>query len=162
MDVKNAFLHGDLQEQVYMDQPHGYDDEGHLDYVCRLCKTLYGLKQAQRACRNKIVEYLIMIAFDMADTYHSLYGHKSEKGIVALTIYVDDCIIGGDNLDEIEHVKNLFKRKFDMKIWEICAIFWALRSFAYLRGFVFCRDNICCPSMIWLISMQLDFEIRCR
>jgi hypothetical protein len=44
MDVKNAFLHGELQKEVYLDQPLGYEDMSHLDYVCRLRKALYGLK----------------------------------------------------------------------------------------------------------------------
>ena len=73
MDVKNAFLHGDLQEEVYMDQPHGYEDTGHLEVVCRLCKALYGLNKSPRAWHDKITQYLITIGFHMADAGHSLY-----------------------------------------------------------------------------------------
>jgi len=73
MDVKNAFLHGDLQEEVYMDQPRGYEDTGHPRCVCRLCKALCGLKQAPRAWHDKISEYLITIGFCMANANHSLY-----------------------------------------------------------------------------------------
>ena len=115
MDVKNAFLHGDLQEEVYMDQPPGFEDTGHTEYVCRLRKALYGLKQAPRAWHDKIAEYLVTIGFEMAYADHSLYVHKSDKGIVVITIYVDDLIVGGDSLTEIENVKSLLKQKFDMK-----------------------------------------------
>ena len=54
MDVKNAFLHGDLQEEVYMMQPEGYQDDAQPHFVCRLRKALYGLKQAPRAWSDKI------------------------------------------------------------------------------------------------------------
>ncbi len=54
MDVKNVFLHGDLHEEVYMEQPRGYVDQTHPNLVCRLKKTLYGLKQALRAWSDKI------------------------------------------------------------------------------------------------------------
>jgi hypothetical protein len=73
MDVKNAFLHGELQEEVYLDQPLGYEDMSHPYYVCRLHKALYGLKQASRAWHDKIAEYLVTIGFHMSDADHSLY-----------------------------------------------------------------------------------------
>ncbi|MCO5593034.1 hypothetical protein L7F22_047039 [Adiantum nelumboides] len=113
MDVKNAFLHGDLQEEVYMEQPQGYEE--HPSYVCKLKKALYGLKQAPRAWHARIVAYLVAIGFHMADADHSLYVRKNENAIVIVCIYVDDLIIGGDNEGEIMHVKSLLKKEFDMK-----------------------------------------------
>lgn len=98
-----------------MDQPPGYEDSRHPENVCRLQKALYGLKQSPRAWHDKIAEYLITIGFHMADEDHSLYVQKSDKGILIITIYVDDLIVGGDSLDEIEHVKGLLKKQFDMK-----------------------------------------------
>ncbi len=59
MDVKNDFLHGDLQEEVYMEQPPGYVDQTHLNLICRLKKALYSLKQSPRAWSNKIGRYLV-------------------------------------------------------------------------------------------------------
>ena len=73
MVVKNAFLHGDLQEEVYMEQLAGYEDFEHPMYVCRVKKELYGLKQAPRAWSNKIGEYIVNIGFYVFDVDHSLY-----------------------------------------------------------------------------------------
>ncbi|MCO5609324.1 hypothetical protein L7F22_063550 [Adiantum nelumboides] len=109
MDVKNAFLHGDLQEVVYMEQPQGYEDVKHPGYVCKLKKALYELKQAPRAWHARIVAYLVAIGFHMSNADHSLYVRKNENGIVIVCIYVDDLIIGGDNEGEIMHVKSLLK-----------------------------------------------------
>ncbi|MCO5605419.1 hypothetical protein L7F22_059603 [Adiantum nelumboides] len=127
MDVKNAFLHGDLQEEVYMEQPPGFQDTGHPNYVCKLQKALYGLKQAHPAWHDKIARYLITIGFHMADADHSLYVKKTEAGILIITIYVDDLIIGGDALKDVEHVKALLRKHFDMKDLDELAIFWGLR-----------------------------------
>ncbi|MCO5607944.1 hypothetical protein L7F22_062146 [Adiantum nelumboides] len=115
MDVKNAFLQGVLQEEVYVEQPPGYEDGKHPDYVCHLCKALYGLKQAPRAWHDKTTEYLLRIGFCMSHADHSLYVRQSDAGFVLITIYVDDLIIVGDNEIEIEHVKGLLKKEFEMK-----------------------------------------------
>ena len=80
----------------------------------------------------------------MASADHSLYVRKSDRGIVIIVIYVDDLIVGGDKLDEIEHVKGLLKLKFDMKDLGDLRYFWALRSFAHLMGFGCRIETICC------------------
>lgn len=97
MDVKNAFLHGELQEEAYVEKPPGYVDESHPEYVCRLCKALYGLKQAPQAWHDRIAHYLVSIGFCMANADHSLYVRESDGGIVVITIYVDDLIIVGNS-----------------------------------------------------------------
>ncbi|MCO5578474.1 hypothetical protein L7F22_032316 [Adiantum nelumboides] len=146
MDVKNAFLHGDLQEEVYMEQPQGYEDVKHPGYVCKLKKALYGLKQVPRAWHARTVAYLVAIGFHMADADHSLYVRKNENGIVIVYIYVDDLIIGGDNEGKIMHVKSLLKKEFDMK---------DLRELRYFLGI----EIIHTKEGIWLSQRQYALDM---
>ena len=115
MDVKNAFLHGDLQEEVYMMQPEGYQDDAQPHLVCRLRKALYGLKQAPRAWSDKIGQYLVTIGFQISNADFSLYVKRTDRGTVLVVIYVDDLIVTGDNDADIDDVKLLLKQKFEMK-----------------------------------------------
>jgi hypothetical protein len=73
MDVNNVFLHGDLQEEVYMEQPPGYVDQTHPNLVYRLKKSLYGLKQAPKAWLDKIGQYLVTSGFQTSNANFSLY-----------------------------------------------------------------------------------------
>jgi len=121
MDVKNVFFHGDLQEEMYMEQPPGYVNQTHPNLVCRLKKTLYGLKQTPRAWSKKIGEYLVTSGFQTFDAYFSLYVKKTDHGIVIIVIYVDDLIIIGDSDADISDLKKLLKQKFEMKdLGELC------------------------------------------
>ena len=98
-----------------MEQPQGFEDVKHSNYVWKLKKALYGLKQAPRAWHARIVAYLLSLGFHMADANHSLYVQKNEHGIVIICIYVDDLIVGGKYEAKIEHVKTLLKQEFDIK-----------------------------------------------
>jgi len=131
---------------VYLDQPPGYEDMGHPNYVCRLRKALYGLKHAPRAWHDKIAEYLVTIGFCMSNANHSLYVCKSDEGIVVITIYVDDLIVGGDNEKEVEHVKRFLKQKFDMK---------DLGELKFFLGIEVIRT----PEGIWLLQRQYALDM---
>jgi hypothetical protein len=115
MDVKNVFLHGDLQEEVYMEQPPGYVDQTHPNLVYRLKKVLYSLKQAPRTWSDKIGQYLITSGFQTSNVNFSLYVKKTDHGIVVIVIYVDDLIITRDSDINIFDLKKLLKQKFEMK-----------------------------------------------
>ena len=93
LDVKNAFLHGILEEEVYMKQPPGFENPQALHHVCKLDKALYGLKQSTRAWYSKLSSKLHDLGFQpsKADTYLFLY-HKKDVTIFLL-IYVDDIIV---------------------------------------------------------------------
>jgi histone deacetylase 1/2 len=73
LDVKNAFLHGILEEEVYMRQPLGYEDKGKPNHICKLDKALYGLKQAPRAWYSRLSDKLINISFVASKADMSFY-----------------------------------------------------------------------------------------
>jgi hypothetical protein len=114
MDVKNAFLNGNLEE-VYMCQPPSFEDRKHLEYVCKLKKTLFGLKQAPRAWHGELSKSLKKIAFKMSKADSSLYVKKINDCIVVILIYIDDLIIGGDSMEEISKLKKNLEMQFHMK-----------------------------------------------
>ena len=115
MDVKNAFLNGELQEEVYMEQPKGYVHRDFPNNVCRLKKALYGLKQTPRAWTDRMSKFLQSIGFQISKVDHSLYVKKIGCGLVIIVIYVDDLILTGSNSDKIVHVKKVIGAEFDVK-----------------------------------------------
>jgi len=138
MDVKNVFFHGDLHEEVYMEQPPGYVDQTHPNLVCRLKKVLYGLKQAPRTWSNKIVQYLVTSGFQTSNANFSLYVKKTDHEIVIIIIYVDDLIIIGDSDADMFDLKKLLKQKFEMK---------DLGKLRYFLGIKVIQS----PKRIWLL-----------
>eukprot|EP00253_Pinus_taeda_P036422 PITA_36422 len=114
MDVKSAFLNGDLQEEVYMTQPLGFEVEGQEHKVCKLIKALYGLKQAPRAWYAKMDEYLKKVGFQRSESDDTLYVRQQGKYLVILVMYVDDLIITGNHDDHIAQVKKELQAGFKM------------------------------------------------
>jgi hypothetical protein len=115
MDVKNAFLQGEHEEQVYMVQPPGFHSKTNSSAVCRLKKSLYGLKQAPRAWNTKITQQLHRMSFETSKADSSLFVWKTRLGPICILLYVDDLIITGADLDEINRVKRELAASFDMK-----------------------------------------------
>ena len=94
MDVKSAFLNGDLEEEVYMTIPEGVEVPPNVENpVCRLIQSLYGLKQAPRVWNTKIDEFLISEGFQRLSADHSLYILRDGDTIVIIAIYVDDLLL---------------------------------------------------------------------
>ena len=133
MDVKTAFLYGELEEEVYMDQPEGYIVEGQEDLVCKLDKSLYGLKQAPRVWNDKLDSVLQGASFKRISSDFSIYirGEGSDHVIVA--VYVDDLIIEGPDLKQIAFVKELLRSNFEMK---------DLGEIEYCLGIQVVRDRV--------------------
>ena len=96
MDVNNAFLHGDLHDEVYMTPPPGVCRQGEK-IVCRLHKSLYGLKQAPRNWFSKFSEAIKTVGFSRSHSDHSLFVQEKGSTLTMVLIYVDDIIITGNN-----------------------------------------------------------------
>ena len=105
MDVSNAFLHGDLLEEVYMQLPLGYlgkgesisDEQASSPKVCRLKKSLYGLKQAPRQWFAKLSSALVSFGYQQSKADYSLFTKKNKEGFTAILVYVDDLMITGND-----------------------------------------------------------------
>ena len=103
LDVKSAFLNGDLKEEVYLVQPEGFINNGQEDLVCKLKKALYGLKQAPRSWYIKIDSFFAQRGFVKRKNDPNLYVKKDENRNVAMvSLYVDDLIITGSASHLIE------------------------------------------------------------
>ena len=96
-DVKNAFLHGDLEEEVYMDLPPGYETPNEAGKVCRLRKALYGLKQSPRAWFGRFTEAMKKYGYRQGNADHTLFIKRMRGKVTLLIIYVDDMVVTGDD-----------------------------------------------------------------
>jgi len=112
LDVKNAFLNGDLQE-VYITPPPGISHDS--GYVCKLKKALYGLKQAPRAWFEKFYVVISSLGFVSSSHDSTLFIKCTDAGRIIISLYVDDMIITSDDIDDISILKTELARQFEMK-----------------------------------------------
>jgi hypothetical protein len=103
MDVKNAFLSGDLSEEVYMQLPLGLSHP--TSKVCCLRQALYGLKHAPRAWFAKFSATISLLGYSINSYNSALFIHRTDCGIILLLLYVDDMIITGDDITGIQELK---------------------------------------------------------
>jgi hypothetical protein len=114
MDVTNAFLHGDLKEEIYMKLPPGMSTTA-SDEVCKLRRSLYGLKQAPRAWFEKFRNTLLTFSFTQSQYDSSLFFYKTTTGMVFLLVYVDDIILTGNDIGLITKLQHMLHSTFQMK-----------------------------------------------
>src|SRR4051812_5132182 len=115
MDVKTAFLNGELKEEIYMQQPDGFVMDGQEGKVCKLVKSLYGLRQAPKQWHDKFNETLTSVGFVVNEADKCVYYRYGGGEGVILCLYVDDILIFGTNLKLIEEVKSFLSQNFEMK-----------------------------------------------
>jgi hypothetical protein len=114
LDVKSAFLHGELVEDIYVDQPLGYQ-KGSGNEVYKLRKALYGLRQAPRAWYSKIENYFISEKFEKCSHEHTLFVKYADQGkLLIVSLYVDDLICTGNDLTMVHNFKESMMKHFAM------------------------------------------------
>nr|GEY94423.1 hypothetical protein [Tanacetum cinerariifolium] len=114
MDVKTAFLNGELKEEVYVSQPEGFVDPDHPTHVYRLKKALYGLKQAPRAWYDTLSRFLLNNNFSKGVVDPTLFTRKTSKHILLVQIYVDDIIFASTDPKDCDMFSNDMSSKFQM------------------------------------------------
>ncbi|WJZ95597.1 hypothetical protein VitviT2T_014356 [Vitis vinifera] len=114
MDVKTAFLNGDLEEEIDMEQPKGFKVPRKKKKVCKLVKSLYGLKQALKQWHNKFDHVLVTNGYSINNVDKCIYNKYEDNTCVVICLYVDDMLIFGTSLEVVCETKKFLVSKFDM------------------------------------------------
>ncbi|MBY3556105.1 hypothetical protein HGI15_22490, partial [Modestobacter lapidis] len=115
MDVKTAFLNGNIEEDIYMEQPEGFTSSGDDHKVCKLQRSIYGLKQASRSWNIRFNEAIKSFGFLQNMDEPCVYKKVSGSAISFLILYVDDILLIGNDVGMLSTVKLWLSQNFSMK-----------------------------------------------
>ena len=115
MDVKTAFLNGNLDESIFMMQPDGFVAKGQEHMVCKLHKSIYGLKQASRSWNKRFNQVIKAFYFDQNEDEPYVYKNVQESMAIFMILYVDDILLIGNDVRLLSLVKIWFSTQFQMK-----------------------------------------------
>ena len=116
MDVKSDFLNGILSEEVYVEQPKGFEDLNFLNHVYRLKKALYGLKQAPRSWYGRLITYLLEKNVERQGVNRTLFINRSKDELLVAQIYVDDIVFGATSSDLAINFVEEMKIEFEVSM----------------------------------------------
>ena len=132
MDVQSAFLNGELSETVYVTQPEGFAIKGKEHLVCKLQKSLYGLKQSPKCWNNQLDNYLKSLNFKQSDIDSCIYTCGNDNNLTIIAVYVDDILIAGHSVESINNIKIDLANRYKMK---------DLGKLSYFLGVNVSQDN---------------------
>ena len=112
--METAFLNGELDEDIYMVQPDGYIEEEHARLVCKLQRSLYGLKQSPRMWNKTIDEFMLKIGFMKCESDRCIYIKRNDQYMIFVALYVDDLIIASRSSKMLHEVKCARSERFEM------------------------------------------------
>ena len=128
MDVKIVFLNGELDEEIYMDQPLCFESKGWERKVCKLKRSIYDLKQPSRQWNIKFYHVVLKDGFKMIKEDHCVYLKCSNNGFIILSLYVDDILLVGNSKKMIDIVKRCLSFNFEMKDMSELAMYLVWKS----------------------------------
>lgn len=141
MDVKTAFLNGDLDEEVYMEQPEGFVLPGNEHKVCKLIKSLYGLKQAPKQWHEKFDTIILSNGFKHNNADKCIYSKFTDDYGVIICLYVDDLLIFGTNMRGIYETKKYLSSQFKMKDLNEVDTILGIKVKKHSGGYALCQSH---------------------
>jgi hypothetical protein len=136
MDVKSAFLNGNLEEEVYIEKPEGFQLNNKGDYVCKLKKSLYGIKQAPRSWYERIDSYLQVQGLKRGSTDNNIYCKIVGNNMIIVEAYVDDIIFGSDDEKMSKEFARRMQQEFEMSLLGELNFFLGLQIVQSKRRFL--------------------------
>ena len=157
MDVKSAFLNDYIQEEVYVNQPPGFENHKFPNHVFKLKKALYGLKQAPRAWYDRLSTFLLEKDFTRGKVDTTLFIRKSKNDILLVQIYVDDIIFGSTNDLLCKDFSNLMKSEFEISMMGELTFFLGLQI-KQLENGIFVHQGKYCKELLKRFEMENSKE----
>ncbi|CEG39832.1 reverse partial [Plasmopara halstedii] len=114
MDVKTAFLNGELEENIFMAQPEGYVSASHPDHVCKLKRSLYGFKQSSRMWNKNVDDSMQLLEFNKWESDHCIYVKRQVQDMIFVALNVEDMILASSSLKILEEIKQALSERFEM------------------------------------------------
>jgi hypothetical protein len=141
LDVQNTFLHGNLEEDVYMRQPPGFEDKSMPNYVCKLDKALYGLKQAPRGWYSKLSMKLCEIGFTPSKADTSLFYINKDDITMFVLVFVDDIIVASSSSNATEGLLRKLNQEFALKDLGDLHYFLGIEVHKVTNGVILSQDK---------------------
>lgn len=148
LDISNAFLNGDLQETVYMVQPQGFIDPHRPHYVCRLNKSLYGLRQSPRTWSQRLGTYLLTLGFKKSTADPSLFIYRTKSCVCFVLVYVDDVIITCSSSTLIQEFIHQLSKEFDLRNLGPLHYFLGIQVLKHSSGIILTQQKYLLDTLI--------------
>lgn len=143
MDIKSAFLNGSINEEVYLSQPLGFENDEYSDHVLKLKCALYGLKQALRAWYERLSTFLVDHGYSRVKVDTTLFIKHQGKHTFLVQVYVDDIIFGSTNMHLVKEFSKVMQGEFEMSLMRELNYFLGLQIKQLDEGTIVCQTKYC-------------------